>query len=152
MPKRQPSLVYMVFIRFLSKSIKRLVFNFVALTVFAHGSLSKAQDMPSAYELRSLMLMGAYGAYYCDVFKGKNPNFANLKAIFGISDQEASDPVLDSLGQYLGSRMKSYSPSCTLREYGNRRDAMLQDILEEWARQNPQGRSHFPYSYNFFGI
>jgi len=130
----------------------RVFINFLAIIVFSYGSLSKAQDNPSAPEMRNLILMGVFGAYYCDVFKGKKLDFATVKSLLAITNQEESDPVLDNLGQYLEKRMKSYSPSCTMKEYGNNRDSMLQDIFEEWAKQSPEGQGYFPFAYNFLGI
>ena len=130
----------------------RIFINFLAIIVFFYGSLSKAQEKPSAPEMRNLILMGVFGAYYCDVFKGNNPDFSTVKSLFGITKQEESDPALDNLGQYLGKRMKSYSPSCSMKEYGSNRDSMFHDIFVEWAKQSPEGRNYFPFAYNFLGI
>lgn len=141
MPKQRSSLVYMIFIPFLCKNIKRLIINSVALTVFAHGSLSKAQDMPSAPEMRNLALAGAFGAYYCRVFQGKPESYiseywANIRALLGVTDQESSDPLLDSIGRYIGKRKISLAPGCSWREHGYS-ESIYEVLLEEWARQNP---------------
>lgn len=156
MLKYQASLGYMVLIRFLGKNIKRLIFNFVALTVFAHGSLSNAQDMPSAPEVRNFALAGAFGAYYCRVFQGNPENhiseyWANTRALLGVTDQESSDPLLDSIGQYIGKRKLSLAPGCSWREHGYS-ESIYQVLFEEWAKQNPAGRSYFPFSYDALGI
>lgn len=147
----------MAFFRFLSKNLRRLIFfNFVALTVFAHGSLSKAQDISSAPEMRNFALAGAFGAYYCRIFQGNPENYiseywANTRALFGITDQESSDSVLDSIGQYFGKRKLSLAPSCSWREHGFS-ESIYEILFEEWARQNHAGRSYFPFSNGALGI
>ena len=112
--------------------------------------------MPSTYELRNLALVGAFGSYYCRVFQG-NPEmyiseyWSNIRVLFSITDQESSDPVLDSIGQYYGRSKLSLAKGCTWHDKGIR-DSIYQVLFVEWAKQNLAGRNYFPFSYHELGI
>ena len=119
------------------------------INVNAQSNNYEGQGKPSPAEMRHLMVSTFIGAYYCDKFSGLNPSWDGT--IMGISKQEEADPILDNIGQYLGKRIKQHG-TCTLRELGTKRVIILQNIIEEWARQHPEGRDYFPFAYKFFGI
>ena len=119
------------------------------INVKAQSNNYEGQEKPSLVEMRHLMVSAFIGGYYCNKFSGLNPSWNGT--ILGISKQEEADPILDNIGQYLGRRIKQHG-TCKFSELGTKRDIIIQNILEEWARQHPEGRDYFPFTYKFFGI